>query len=264
MDLYDRKLGFWEMFGVSWKIFCSQFKFIFITMLGLYAICTGADALGGLFIPSGLSEHWAAKVFHISNLFGFIRPVVVIAIVGQTLKEQSMSWTTIWQSVRPILLSALFIKLIFITGNLIADLPGQLISTESAPKIIPSLIRLGRSLIATILGIYFTFTYQVLFFKGKRGASAFIYSLRVVTGSWCKLFAVRTIFVLPVLVFFLPASSCDPEFVLHVFMPIFWHLFYPIFAVLFGYFTIFYTLFFLNIVRYDVRFAEKVDGDVPD
>ncbi len=253
MSLQDRKLGFWEMFGVSWKIFCSQFKFIFIILLGLYGIST---ALSGFFVSSGVNEHWAVKTFGFSNLFGFVGPVVVIAIVDQALKAQSVSWTTIWQFVRPILRSALLIQLIFVVGNLIADLPGHLIPTESAPQLIPSLIRLGVAVIQAILVIYFSFTYQALSFKGKRGFSAFIYSIRAVKGSWWKLFAVRALFSLPVIMFFLVTTLCDPEFVLQVLMPIVGHLFFPIYAVLSGYCTVFYTLFFLNIVRYDLHFTE--------
>jgi hypothetical protein len=260
-DLHDRKLGFWEMFGVSWKIFCQQFKFIFIIMLGLYAILTGADALGGLFIPSELSDHWAANVFRISNVFGFVGPVVVIAIANQSIKENPINWRTLWQLVRPLLLPALLIHLLFVAGKIVIDLPMQFISTGNSPLQILVFAQIGMHLISLILGIYFVFTYQALVFKGQRGVSAFICSLRAVTGSWWRLFAVRALLVLPFIIFFLPIHLCDPEFIQRIYMPISQHLISPVFAVLTGYFTIFYTLFFLNIVRHDVRFSETVNND---
>ena len=234
-------------------------------MLGLYAITSGSHVLGELFIPTEINEHWAAKAFRISNLSGFIGPLVVIVITGQTLKEHSISWTTIGQALRPILVPALLINLIFIAGSLIEGWSGPLTSSGIAPPMILLIAKMGFSLVVMILEIYFTFTYQALVFNGQRGVSAFIFSFQAVRGSWWKLFAARTLFVLPFMIFFIPMHLfCDPELLLEVYYPISNQLLGPFFAVLAGYISIFYTLFFLNIIRHDVRFSETPADEVPD
>lgn len=249
--LYDRKLGFWEMFRGSWVIFSSQIKYLFILVFGISVVLKALDFLFSGLVPVSVSNPWIAgwldSFFY--QLFGFVPAFATILVVKQCLESKNVSYGTLWNELSKIFWVGMGAHLVYQVVTLLQWGPRILLEYVSFHSATETFVELASIVIGTALMGYFFFYQHSIVFRNQGALSCFAYSFRVVRGRWWRvfgmmiLFSLLTIFPLYILSAFLfkiiPVLSVPEKMKLAA----------PLFSFVGSFFNIFASVYFLNLDR---------------
>lgn len=246
-DLYDRKLGFGEIFAASWRMFFRNFKYLFVFGFVLSVILKALDFLA--FMPFKTVVHDKMMVMHLSRLisgiFGFIGCLIAVVVAGQVVADKKVSWAFLSERLRKFFLAAFAIHIITQLITTVLWLPDYVFNFYGHRSGLSTFLGILFSLSGIVLCVYFTFTFQALVLRGQTWRSTFVYSFRMVRGRWWKIFGMTIGIVIILMIPTVILSIFFKRF-LHITAVDGWSVAYPFFMFFGMYAELFFTVLFLN------------------
>jgi hypothetical protein len=250
-DLYERKLGFWEMFRGSWVIFSSQIKYLFILVLGISVAFKAFDFLFFEIIPLSVNDQWLARrlssPFYL--LFGFIPTMITILIVQKCLSSDGVTYRGLWKGLLKIFWVGFLSQFFYQMVGSLTWVPHLISRYTTWHASTTAFLQMFVSVVGMALLQYFLFYQHAIVFRGQRVFSSFAYSFRVVRGRWWRVFGVMalcsllTIFPVYILstIFFkmIPGVPFQEKMKMVA----------PVISFAGSFFNIFISVYFLNLDR---------------
>ncbi len=259
-DLYDRKLGFGEMFKGSWQILCRNIKHLLVFVFGIAVLLKILDISVSRFIPaSNLGLYVEAQLNSIvSRFFGYVPFIATILITQRSLAMDEASSNSLFKGVKRYFWMGLWVQIITQVVGSLSWIPRIVRQSVEADFATATFLGVFIPVISLVLMVYFFFSFQALILKKKRGFACFSYSFRVVRGRWWRvagvmmLFGFLTITPLYLLVALLVKASSSIDLQDGMYLAT------PFFSLIGAFMSIFASIFFLNIDR------ENKEGQVDE
>jgi hypothetical protein len=245
-DLYERKLGFGEIFKASWVFFFNNFKYLFVFGFVLAAVLKGLDYLVFISFPSVPDDKIVVGQLKalVTVAFGFVPYVSVVFIIRQRLAGQQVSLAGIIEFLRKIFWSAFLIHMLSQLVSSLYWLPGTLFRLSGVDSILVNFFQFASALVGVSLMVYFAFVFQAFILRKQTVFFSFAYSFRTVKGCWWKIFGTIVLLVLGMAV---PCLALV-LFLKRIFsIATYWTV--PFSTLIGMYMTVFFTILFLNIDR---------------
>lgn len=243
--LYDRELGFWDIFGGGWRVLRANLKPLFLFCFTGYVVLMLASwLLSVLFAQTSCSSLFGYRAIRFVCglplfLFEYIPSLGAIIITVGAVKNESVSVSRGFREVRGLFWSGFVISLYSLVLSA-GMLTLFVLSSEEMVGIIAPAASVFIGILYLAIMMYLLFVNQALAIHGRKGWSAFVYSWKTVRGRWRPIFGKMLL-----LMVLLAAPFAFAAFALRA----------PAFEMLFAllklscrvFFVIFSTILFLNI-----------------
>lgn len=245
-DLYDRKLGFGEIFSKGWHIYCRYFSYLIAFVLPCEFV---AQMLKLAVLHTHTPRALRGLVSLSTELITLIGTIVVIFVAARAASTLPISWgdcrkkiseaygRTVWANIVLFVILALLVLPIFagmFFGRFLIGVP---------------FLALLFALPFVIVGNYLGFVLYAAVLRGQSAVPALCYSWRLVRGRWWYVFGAAILFNLPVVIIGIVEMTAErvlSRYVNWVFEIGFRVFLTSLFQI---YSTILLTIFFLNIDR---------------
>ena len=248
--LYERKLGFGEIFKASWKIFSLNFKYLFVFAFILPVILKGLDYSAFISLPIITNDKMLVGQLKslFSQAFGFISLIAVIFVVGQNSVGKQASWPQIIEQINRFFWAGFLINILSQLVSSLLWLPEVLLRLSGNESQWGGFLEFITSLIGISLMGYFCFAFPVLILRGKTGLLSFTYSFRTVRGRWWKIFGTMFFAYLILMIpCFVVVATLGRIIPMTMADRMFWSA--PFYSFFLMYVMVFITILFLNIDR---------------